>query len=214
MSTLSDFRALIKAAFGGRADTDALLVTDAAINYAATLAALVFEPYELKAANSLVIPGSSSSVSFSSLTNLLDILAIYNQTDSNLMWFVPYELWEVIVPSSVGSTKYFSVFGGSVYVKDTPSGNKTLTVSYSKYPTKLVNATDSLEFTQHDSYIVSTASAIVFAAFEEAETAQMWQAVANAISVPLTLGARARHVIAGQKAILESIIAQARGESQ
>lgn len=206
MSTLADFRALIKVNFGGRDDADALLVTDAAINYAALLAALVFEPPELRTSGDLTVAGGSDSVSFGSLTNLLDILTVYNTTDNNPMWFIPHELWQVIVPSSIGSTKYYSVFGETIYVKDAPSVNKTLKVYYSTYPAKLVNSTDVLEFDYHDSYIVSTASAIVLAAFEEGESAGIWQKVAEAVGVPLMLGARARQVIAGQRLTLESAI--------
>lgn len=211
MSTLAELRNLVKVNIGGRDDADAMLVIDAAINYAAVLAALVFEPPELRGSSNLTVAGGNNSVSFASLTQLLDIIALYNVTDNHPMWYIPFEQWELVVPSSVGATKYYSVFGETIYVKDKPSANKTLRIYYSNYPTKLVNATDELEFEWYDSYIVSVASGITMAALEEAESAQMWQRVVEAISLPLMLGARARQVIAGQKLTLESAIAQVQG---
>ena len=212
MSSLQTLQDLVQINIGGRDDASAVTVMKAAINYASILAALVFEPPELKAISNLTVTGGSDNTSFSSLTQLLDILTVYNTTDSCVMWFVPYEQFEIIIPASVGKTKYYTVFGETIYVKDTPSVNKTLKLTYSNYPTTLVNPTDELEFEWHDPYIVGVASGICMAAFEEGESAQTWQGVVDAVGVPLMLGARARQVISGQKLTLEAAIAQLRGE--
>lgn len=213
-TSLADFQALVIKGLGGRDDSVALAVINASLNYAATLAALIFEPPELREQSNLTVTGGSSYVSISSLTDLLDIQAIYNTTDSSKMWFVPWESWHVILPASVGSVKYFSIFGDRLYVKDTPSVNKTLEVSYSTYPAKLVNSADTLEFDYHDSYIVSVALGIAWAFFEEGESAATMKAVADVISLPLSLGARARQVIEGRKTSLEAMLASLQGEKQ
>ena len=210
-STLQELQSLVIKGLGGRDDSVAISVINASLNYAITLAALIFEPPELREQNNLVISGSSSYVSIGSLTDLLDLQTVYNSTDSNKMWFIPWESWYVILPTTVGSVKYFSVFGDRLYVKDTPSGNKTLLVSYSTYPAKLVNLTDELGFDYHDSYIVSVALGIAWAFFEEGETAGVMEKVANAAAMPLALGAKARQIVEGKRISLEALLSQLQG---
>jgi len=207
MSNLQDLQGLVIKGLGGRDDSVALAVINACLNYATTLAALIFEPPELREQGNLTVTGGNSSVSLSTLTKLLDLQTVWNTTDSLKMWFIPWESWYVILPSSVGKTKYFSIFGDSLYVKDTPSVNKTLLVSYTNYPTTLVNLTDVLEFEHHDSYIVTVALAICWAFFEEGESSGVLQKAADAIAMPLSLGAKARQVIEGKTISLEAMLA-------
>lgn len=207
-STLTELQGLVVKGLGGRDDLVALTVINASLNYAATLAALIFEPPELREQSNLVVSGGSSYVSMGSLTDLLDLITIYNTTDSNKMWFIPWESWYVILPTTVGKVKYFSIFGDRLYVKDTPAVNKTLLVSYSTYPAKLVDLTDVLEFDYHDSFLVATALGICWAFFEEGESAGVLQKVSDAMAMPLALGAKARQVIEGRAISLEAQLAQ------
>jgi len=210
-STLQDLQALVIKGLGGRDDTTALSVINACLNYAITLAALIFEPPELREQSNLVVPSGDAYVSIASLTDLLDFITAYNSTDSNKMWYIPWESWYVILPTTIGSVKYFSIFGDRLYVKDTPSADTTLSVSYSTYPAKLTQLTDQVEFDYHDSYLVSVALGIAWAFFEEGDSAGVMQKVGDAVALPLTLGAKARQIIEGKRISLEALLTQAQG---
>ena len=210
-SNLSSLESLMSKGLGGRDDTAAMAVIDACLNYAITLAALLFEPPELLEQSNLTITANNSNVSIGTLTDLLDVKAIYNNTDGNKMWFIPWESWYIVLPANVGAVKYFSIFGESLYVKDTPTVNKVLAVSYSTYPSKLSSAGDIVEFDYHDSFIVATALGIAWAFFEKGKSTTVEGAI-SMITLPLSLGAKARQIIEGQKTSLEVLFAQQRGE--
>ena len=214
-STLGDLQGLVVKGLGGRNDSTALTVINACLNYAITLAALLFEPPELREQGNLIVSNGNAYVSVASLTDLLDIQTVYNSTGSNKMWYIPWESWYVILPAAIGSVKYFSIFGDRFYVKDTPSADTTFLVSYSTYPGKLVNSTDPVGFDYHDSYLVSVALGICWAFFEEGESAGVLQKVADAAAMPLALGAKARQVIEGKRISLEALLSQlGKGEGQ
>lgn len=211
MSTLTDLQTIVFKALG-RSDTDTTTLTTAALNYAAVLAALTFEPPELTGNTTVQVTGASNYVSISSVTNLLDLRSVYNSTDSKNMWFIPWDLWYAFFPTTVGSTKYYSLFGQLIYVRDTPVVNKDLLIHYTKYPTTMVSASDELGFDHHDSYIVSVATGIVWAFYEESESAGTMGKMAEFVSQPLSLGARARGILAGEKASLESVFNQVKSK--
>jgi len=212
-STFATLQALVGINLGGRDDADTTAIIKAAINYAVLVAALTFEPPELKTSGNLTVTGGNDSVSLNGLTRWLDVVKIWNTTDSMPMGFIPFELWDVIVPTVVGSTRYYSIFGDTLFVKDKPGVNKVLKLFHATYPAKLVNTGDTLEFDHHDSYIVSVATGLSWAAFEEGESAGVWQKIGELVSMPFMLGARARAIIAGQKASFEALASQI-GEAQ
>jgi hypothetical protein len=207
MSTLSELQALVFTALG-RDDADTVLLVTAALNYATVLAALSFEPIELTDSDTIQIAGSSNSASLSGVAGLLDLRTVYNSSDSKNMWFIPWEFWYPLFPTSIGAVRYYSLFGQTLYVKDTPSGNKNLLIHFTIYPTVMVNPSDPVGFDNHDSYIVSVATGLVWAFFEEIESAGTLQKVVELVSAPLSIGARARGIITGQKANLEELFNQ------
>ena len=209
-SSLSALRILMVKGLGGRDDSTANTVIDACLNYASTLAALLFEPPELQTKANLTLLANNSNISLSNLTDRLDIKSVYNSTDSAKMWYIPWESWEILVPSNVGGTKYFSIFGETLYAKDTPSANKVLNIGYSTYPSLMSNANDTVDFDHHDSFIISTALGIAWAFFEKGKTTTIEQAM-NSITIPLTLGAKARQVIEGRKTSLSELLTQLQG---
>jgi hypothetical protein len=141
-------------------------------------------------------------------TNLLDIIKIYNKTGDYKLDFIPYEFWDTIVPSALAELKYWTMFGNYLYFKVKPSSNKMLSISYSTYPLPLTDAADSLPFDYHDSYIISTATAIAWAIFEEQDPAAMWARIAAFVGDPAAMGAKASAVIEGQKVLLETVMQQ------
>jgi len=211
MSTLATLQALVVEGLGGRNNPGSVTVIQAALNYAATLAALVFNPSELEKQVGLVVVGGNSSVSTATLVRQLEIRSVWNATDAIKMWSVPYELWNTIVPVVVGSTKYFSEYGAMLYIRDAPVTNKTLTVSYGAYPSLLVNPTDVLEFEDHDSYIVSVALGICWVFLEEQGSAALAQKLAELATMPLIMGTSARNALRNQGNALQALLGTSGG---
>ena len=211
MTDLQTFQDLVVKGLGNRSDTDTAVVVKAAINFAISLAALVFNPKELQKQTTLIVTGGDSYTAVAPLTRLLNIQTVQNTTDSNRMWYIPREDWNVILPSSIGTTKYYTLFGSSLYVKDTPTSNKYLVVDYCEYPAPLVNAGDTVEFELYDSYITSTAMAICWAFYEEGGSAGIMQKINELATIPLALSAEGRYFIEKQKTGLQAVFSQLGG---
>jgi hypothetical protein len=146
-------------------------------------------------------------------TRLLDLIKVYNKTSGFKLNFIPYEQWDVLIPSSLTVIKYWTLFGNTLRINYTPTSNLTLTISYTIYPEVLTDDSEVLPFNYHDSYIVSAATGIAFAMFEETDSSSMWSTIAGFVGEPKALGARARAIIEGQKVLLEKLAFKAKGEA-
>jgi len=207
-SSLSTLETLVRKGLGGRDDSAADTVIGACINYAILLAAILFEPPELLIANNVTVSANSNNANISTyLADQLDVKGVWNNTGSFKMWYIPWEVWETIVPANVGAVKYFTTFGDKIYVKDTPSANTVLAVSRSTYPSDVSNGNDTIGFDHHDSFIVSTAITIARAFFEKADVGKAM----DTITLPLTLSAKARQIIEGRKSGLNEALMQGVG---
>lgn len=207
-STLLTLKNLVYTNLGrDSSDSAAALIVPATINYAISAIAAIFKPAELHTNNNISITPGNPSVSISSI-DYLDIIRVYNSTDSIEMLFIPFELWEILVPTQT-VVKYYSLFGDTLYVKMTPTGDKTFILYYLKHPTTLSNDTDTVDFDHFDSYIVAIASAITFAAFEEGDTVDIWAKVAEVLNIPFLKASQMREIVAGKTALLESTISGA-----
>lgn len=243
MTSFATLRSLVLTSLGKTGDAEATTLVDAVINYAMFMAALIFDPPELKVINDITLAGGIDYIYFPNLiegvdfnetdfigiweidengdlmpvegitlnTRLLDIIKVYNKTDSYKMDFIPYESWDLAIPDSNVIVKYYTLFGNRMFIKAVPLANKTISISHTTYPTKLVLDVDELPFDHHDSYITSIASGIAFAVYEETESADLWNKIATLVGEPNVLGQRARDIIEGQKVLLESTISQVRG---
>lgn len=209
-SSLSSLQTLCVKGLGGNDSSEAITAINASINFATLLAALLFEPPELLISGNLTVLSDQNSVSTTTLTNLLTIKTVYNSSDGNKMWFVPWESWYILVPSSVGSIKYYSLLGQTLYVADTPTSSKLLAIGYSTYPSSLSGSSDTLSFDHHDSFIVSTAINLAWSFFEKGRTVDI-DKVISSITQPFSLGAKARQIIEGRKTGLELLIQQIGG---
>ncbi len=212
MSTLASLRNLVVINLGGRNDATAVEVIDAAINYGVLIAAMMFQPPELKREDTTVLSSGNNKFYLSLFTRLFDLISIYNNTAGSPLWFVPYEQFDIVVPSSGTNVKFYTVFGNTVYVKPTPTSTTSLKVAYVSYPDVLSEDDDEVEFDYYDPYIVAVASALAMAAFEEVDSATMWQKVSESLYGPFLLGQRAREVIAQRKTLFEAVVAQMAGE--
>ena len=144
-------------------------------------------------------------------TYLLDVIKVYNKTLGHKLDFVPYESWEKIVP--VGTvTKYWTLFGQTLYVSATPTTSIMLKISYSMYPAPLVNNIDVIPFDHHDPFIVSVATSICWAAFEETDSSTLWTKIAGMVGDPQSMSTKERAIIEGQKVLLENAVNAIKGE--
>jgi hypothetical protein len=210
LSTFLTLQNLVKVAIGGRDDSDALLVIKAAINYSALIAAILYKPNELKTQSDVVFAGGSSFHNLSSL-NWQEIHRVWNTTDSILLKFIPYELLDSILPT-LTATKYCSIYGEGLYLRKSPSTSKTLKISYIAYPAELVDDIDALEFSTYDSFIISLATSLTFAAFEEMESSALHQKVADYLGQPLTLSSKEKNLISKQQVYFDLSLQQMRKE--
>jgi hypothetical protein len=199
---------LVSISIGGRQDSVASNIIIAAINYACTLAALIFRPPELRAIENLSFPSGAASMSIAQI-NWLDIQLVMNVTDGIVMRFVSYEKMDTIIPASLVDTKYYSLFGDNLFLRASPASAKALTLSCLLFPPTLVNPTDLIPFSGYDSYIVTWASMLVQASLEEIESAAMWTKLVDTIVQPLVLGTRERDILQGQQAYFDAMIQQA-----
>lgn len=201
--TLGDFRTLVYDNLA-RSDTVAIRSVDEAINAAAILAAVLFDPPELRTNVEVALApgGTSQSLASASFTNPMAITSIYNVTDSEPLWFIPIELWDIIIPTSLTTLKFFSVEGLTIWFKAAPSVATTLKYRYRRYPTWLTNVGDMLDFYYHDEWITATASGLAMATFEEDAMATMWGSVSSTIGTYLLAAANTRGMVQGQKTSL------------
>jgi hypothetical protein len=210
MSQFQDLQGLVETSIGGRNDSIAVTVIQVAINYAIILASLIFKPPELKSITPLTYVGGSSYLDISSV-NWIAIHLLSNDTDGIQLGFIPYDKLDVIVPSSLTSTKYWSMFGDKLFLRAAPTANKALSMSCSLLPSTLAQPTDPIPFSGYDSTLVSWATMLTQAAFEEAESAGAWMKIAETIGAPLTMGAKERDIIEGAQAYFDLTMLQAKG---
>jgi len=190
-STLATLRTVITDAIGN-SQTKATSWADRGLNYAQLLAALLFDPPELHTDTTLSLPSGGTSVSLATLTRLNDITKVYNTTNSNIMWSVPWERWYLITPTGTGTPKYYSRRGATMPICPTPTAITSLSVYYRQYPSTLSSATDTLSFDYHDPWIISTAMEFVWAFQEEKESVDMFKTIGDSIGVSLAIGTKLR----------------------
>jgi hypothetical protein len=152
--------------------------------------------------------GGAGGHSLASL-NWLSIDSIWNETDSLHLRFIPYDLLDSLLPS-LTVTKYYSIYGDTLYLRASPAGSKVLTMNHLITPTSLTSDSDALEFTDYDSFIVSLATGLTFAGFEEGEAAMLWQKATDFITQPLILSGKESEIIAKQQIYFDVALQQAK----
>ena len=197
MLTLQNIIDSIQVRFGGRNDAPAISTYKEAANYASILGVLLFSPSELHLEGTIALTTGSSSVTLTTLTRLLAIHTIWNATISSPLLYIPVDLWQIIVPTSLSEPKFYTRRGNMLLVKAAPSTNHSLQIIHSAYPPVMANSSDPLGFEQHDSFVISVATGLTFAAFEEGETVEIWAKVAEFLKGPLELGMKERGVTFG-----------------
>lgn len=184
-------------------DTLAALVVPKAVNYAIDIAAILFKPPELSTSANLTLTAGTTYITVTQ--KFIDIITAYNTSDSNKLWFIPYELFNSLKPSTT-SIKYFSLFGTRLYVNTSSLADKTITIYYVAHPTELSADDDEIEFTQHDAFIISIATALCFAVLEEGDSADIWARVGDAFGAGAIKSAQLKEVVSGSVTSLEATL--------
>jgi hypothetical protein len=158
--------------------------------------------FELDENNDLMPFGDDDQL----MMNCLDVIKLFNRATALKMDFIPYENWEQFIPSSLATTKYWTMFGDRLIVGATPTINTQFIISYTVYPELLTSDDDELPFDKFDNYIVSTTTSIAFAAFEESDSSTLWSNISSWIIDPARLSTRAKALIEGRKTLIEKVI--------
>ena len=202
MTTFLEFKNLIYTNLARDAnDAAAVLVVPKAINHALSAAAVMFKPPELYTSADVVLLSGTTSIEFG--TAYIDILEVQNSTTDIILRYLQYESFHLIKPT-LTTIKYYSIFGNDIYTNISIVGDTTLKVMYLAYPAELSADDSSPEFSQHDSFIVSMASAICWATFEETDAVNMWASVSTALGESLIQAAQAREIVAGKPIYTEA----------
>lgn len=202
MTTLLSFKNTVYTNLGrDENDEAAVLLVPQAINHSLIAAAILFKPPELFTAEDLVLSAGNDSVAFTS--PYIDILEVKNSTTNIILRYLQYEGFHLIKPD-LSIIKYYTLFGNNVYVNTSLASDTTLKMMYVAYPATLSSDEDEPEFNQHDAFIISTATALCFAAFEESDAVNMWASVGSALGESLIQAAQAREIVAGKPTYLEA----------
>ena len=210
-STLGDIRQLVTVDIGGRSDSSAILVIDHGINLGILLAAILFKPVELRKSSDVTYIANAEYYSFST-TSWLDIVRVRNTTSNYDLRFVAFDLLDRIVSSSLTIVKYYSIYGESLYLRKIPTANTSIRIYYLEEPAKLTNSSDPLPFDSFDGFIRTVASASVFAAFEEADSVNMWNSIAAQLNTILSLGTDNKATFGKVKGYLDQMVSITQGK--
>ena len=183
-----------------RGDGKALLAVEVAINQAAIITALMFDPPELLVTGSVSVGAGLGEVEIGvadALPGLLDIIGFVSGASAAPMYFVPYELLDIVVPATAAELKYFSKIGNKLLVRKAPAAASSITGRYKKYPAPLASDSETLAFENRDSYLLSAALIIASTYLEEKKTPDLLKSLYDSLGVPFTVSQRAEGIIAG-----------------
>jgi hypothetical protein len=172
----------------GRADTLGVAVAKRGINFGRVIAALGFDPVELKSAGTLTATATGSVV-LTTLSKIRLINSIYNDTARKAVTFIPEEKFNLIVPSGLTYIEYFYRHGNTIYY-NAPLAPNTLAVKYTIYPTELSGDSDACALAEYEPIITSLGIAYAFASLEETESHAIWEKVLTSASAPFVLNAK------------------------
>lgn len=204
MTTFAVFKSVVYTNIGrDSSDVTAALVVPKAVNYAVDLAAVLFKPVELSTTADLTLNAGNTSVQMTS--KFIDIIVAKITTDTGRLWFIPFELFDFLLPS-ISTIKYFTILGDYIYVNTSSGSTKTIRVTYTAHPAELTSESSEPEFTQHDAFIIAAATAFCFAVLEEADSADMWSKIGEMYGIGLLKSAMAKEIVSGALTSLESTI--------
>jgi hypothetical protein len=181
---------------GSRNDADSTTFARRGVNFGTVLAGILFDPEELQVVANLTLGVGGTSVSLSTLTELMTITRVFNATDVVNMGAIAWDRWEALTYPGSGTPEFHSRFGSTLYIRQAPTASTTIRVSYRKYAHR-ASTGDTLEFTQHDEYIVAAATKYTWACLEETESSDLIGKVGEALGITLQAGTKLRALLEG-----------------
>lgn len=195
MKTLAQLRNIVTTNLG-KNDSDTVTLVDEALNTAAICVAAAFDPPELSSNKALNIAGSQDITS-AVIPNFMEFVKIRNNTSNMAMGFIPWELWDHIIPS-VNQTKYYSWYGQTLYVARNATGPITnIQLYYRQYPARMVSDSNTLGFENFDGLVTAVATAIVWAAYEEVEASKLQADVFTQLGAAASISETRKKIIQG-----------------
>lgn len=195
--TLGDLKTILFSSLGGRNDAAADSACTYAVNVAIQALTLLLDLPEARGKDDLAFGVGTNEVVMTSTWNPNDVVKVYNSTDAIPMGFIPIELIEALSPTS-GKPRVYSRSGNYLLIRPTPTVETTVSVRYTKFLARLTDDTNEIPIEHYEAQILAIATAIAWACFEEAESAEVWLQVAQILGVPYTSALDARKVIEGR----------------
>jgi len=204
MTTFGSIKTLVHTGLArDTTDPAALLVVPAAINWAIQAAAILFKPKELATSDDVTVLAGKTLVEFD--YNFIDIQSVVPVLSVGKdLHFIPYESFRTLVPWVTSDPEYYTMFGKFIVINAIAGSNIALRVFWLQLPDDLDDDEDDLPFVGQDGFIVSLASALAFAMFEEGETVDVWTKMSEILGMPLIQRTKMPEVMQGIPASLEA----------
>jgi hypothetical protein len=168
-----------------RTDGVAVLAAREAVNTGIQLAALAYEPSELRIEGTLTTATDGQALDLSSvLTRFLRMERVYNATGKNNVFPLSFEELEMLWLPTTGCVQYYALFGNNFYYKPYPTSAETLNVSYLQYPASLEEDSDEFPYTESlVDFVLTTGTAFAQASIDEKSTIQTWVELAGQLGL-------------------------------
>lgn len=196
MSTLNDIKTILNTLLGGRDDAPTSALETFAINLAIQVVAFLYAEEEFRTTANVTISANTSEQALSTALRVNDIIKLYNTTSNCRMGYIPVELVDLVPSGNI--TKYYSRDGNNLVVRPTPANEIIVKMRYSYFPARITSSSDTVPMANYEDLIVAVATAIMWAAYEEVESSDLWLKVVNTAGVPYDKQGALRKIIENQ----------------
>lgn len=155
------------------------------LNIANMVVASAFQPSEARSNAVLVATSAQYYASYAAACPRLLLLdRVYNETDDNPMFALPFQLLDNLLPRTAGEApRFYALHGTILHYRPKPSGNTNLRIWYLANPTWL-NTDSIIPYEGFDHIYQVVANQFTAAMAEEVETATFWQNLAGQFNLP------------------------------
>jgi hypothetical protein len=180
----------------GRSDNDTKAIAGRGINAGMILGALLYEPKELRVFQTVATPLAAKYLSLSTLTRVLRVDDVYNETGQNKVWGLPFFALEYLtIPSSLTHITFYAIYGERMYVKPVVVPSETLRIGYFQHPAVLTDDGAAFPYPSLEEFAVAFAHSYTWAAFEEPDSSGLWSKITNEWKIPQAIQLQARAIL-------------------
>lgn len=166
-----------------------------ALDWAAMVVALVFNPRELNVSGFVAItPGATTISPLSSYLTRWRVILIVNHPDFGICLPMVYKDMVLLTPAS-GSRAFYALYADSVIFSKTALAGGNIAINYSAYPTPIVDENTVMDFSGYDSFLISASVAICQTLLEESDAANLVIKTFEGLNVPLVQDATERNLL-------------------